>query len=151
MLFSKRENISSPFVKSQILLKSVLSEEPKHSLEINENLQPSSDEFSKDDDSTFFLLNRTRNTKLERQFKKKQSTITAESSHTLTMDAPRGCHVYAKRDVAKSTKQKLVTVHNKNKVERKIAALEDAETRSHMELDKPIKFFAVKDYQKNTN
>ena len=39
---------------------------------------------------------------------------------------------------------------DKHYLERKIAALKDAETRSDMELNKPLKIFAAKDYQKKT-
>ena len=126
-----------------------------HSLEIDENLQLSPDEFPKDGDSTIFLRDRTRNTKLESQFKRKRSTIAKETTHTITMETPRGRQVHAKRDVSKTTKQES-TSHSPQQKQKgckyslywKIAALKDAKTRSEMELSKPLKMLAAGDYRK---
>ena len=83
--------------------KRILTEKPNKSLENDKQLQLSPEEFPKDDDSTIFLRDRTMNTKLEGQFKKKRGIIAAESSHIITIEAPRGRQTYSKRDVAKPT------------------------------------------------
>ena len=98
------------------------------------------------------LRDRTKNTKLEGQLKKKSGTIVAESDHTVTMETKRGGQVLSKRDIAKtksaSHSPKTDTKKgNSHSLERKIAALKDAEERSEMELNKPLNFFAAKDYK----
>ena len=40
------------------------------------------------------------------------------------------------------------TVGDSRSLERKIAALKDAEARSEVELNKPLQYFAAKDYKK---
>ena len=130
-------------------------EKPKHCLEIDKNLELSPDEFPKDGDSTIFLRDRTRNSKLESHFKRKRSTIAKETAHTITMETPRGRQVYAKRDVSKTTKQEG-TSHSPQQKQKgckyplywKIAAFKDAITRSEMELSKPLKMLAAGDYRK---
>ena len=133
-------------------IKSLLTEKPKNCLENDDTLQLSPDDFPKDDDSTVFLRDKTKNTKLESQFKKKKGTITNETKHTITMDTNRGRQVISKRDVVKTksastSPKKLTRRGNSHSLERKIAALNDAEARSEMELNKPLKFFAGTDYK----
>ena len=134
-----------------------ITEKPKNCLENEETLQLSPEDFPKDDDSTIFLRDRTKNTKLEGQFKKRHGSIVAESNHTITLQNNRGRQVISKRDIAKqkSTSYSPKTRNQQNKggnshsLERKIAALKDAETREEMELNKPLKAF-IKRKEKQT-
>ena len=81
----------------------------------------------------------------------------AESNHTITLQNNRGRQVISKRDIAKqkSTSYSPKTRNQQNKggnshsLERKIAALKDAETREEMELNKPLKAF-IKRKEKQT-
>ena len=81
----------------------------------------------------------------------------AESNHTITLQNNRGRQVILKRDIAKqkSTSYSPKTRSQQNKggnshsLERKIAALKDAETREEMELNKPLKAF-IKKKEKQT-
>ena len=110
----------------------------------------------KDDDSTIFLRDRTKNTKLESQFKKKRRTIAAESSHAITVETPRGRQTFSERNVAKPTTRKGKSTSPKQKqpgdkysLERKLAALKEAEN-AKPEENKPQKPSAAKDSkQKN--
>ena len=98
-----------------------------------------------------FLRDRTKNPKLESQCKKKKGTKTQEIAHTLTLDTNRRRQVVSKRDVAKSASsspQKNKGRGDSCSLERKIAALKDAEARSEMELNKPLYCFAARDYEK---
>ena len=134
-------NKNSPFElvfgRKPNTIKEIITEKPKNCLETEEALQLTPEDFPKDDDSTIFLRDRTKNTKLEGQFKKRQGNIVAESSHTITLENERGRQVISKRDVTKqkSTSYSPKTRNQKNKgrnshsLERKIAALKDAEER----------------------
>ena len=81
----------------------------------------------------------------------------AESNHTITLQNNRGRQVISKRDIAKqkstSYSPKRRSQQNKggnsHSLERKIAALKDAETREEMELNKPLKAF-IKKKEKQT-
>ena len=111
----------------------ILTEKPNKCSENDKQLQLSPEELPKNDDSTVFLRDRTKNTKLESQFKKKRGTIAAESSHTITIETPRGGQTYSKRDLAKpTTKMENHPAQNKqprgkHSFERKLAALKEAE------------------------
>ena len=94
------------FERKPNTVKSILTEKPNKCLQNDKQLQLSHEEFPKDNDSTIFLRDRTKNTKLESQFKKKRGAIAAESSHTFTIETPRGRQIYSKRDVAESTTKK---------------------------------------------
>ena len=123
-------------------IKSLLTEKPRNCLENDSTRQLSPDDFPKDDDSTVFLRDRTKNTQLESQFKKKKGIITKETAHTLPLDTTRDRQVVSKREVAKAKTKSASTSLKKNtqkrnshSLERKIAALNDAEARSEMELN----------------
>ena len=79
-------NKTSPFEqvfgRKPNTIKEIITEKPKNRLENEETLQLSPEDFPKDDDSTIFLRDRTKNTKLEGQFKKRHGSIVAESNHT---------------------------------------------------------------------
>ena len=113
-------NSSSPFDKvfgqKPNTIKNLLVEKPKSCLEIDNILQLSPKDFPKDDDSTTLMRNKTRKTKLERQFAKKKGQIVTESEHTITMDTPKGRQVISKRDVAKFKKKQKPhrTAHKQN-------------------------------------
>ena len=139
-------------------IKEIITEIPKTCLETEDALQLTPEDFPKDDDSTIFLRDKTKNTKLEGQFKKRHGSIVAESSHTITLENERGRQVIAKRDIAKQrsmshnpkTKTQKTKGGNSHSLERKIAALKNAEEREEMELNKPLKTFIKKKEDKNT-
>ena len=139
-------------------IKEIITEIPKTCLETEDALQLTPEDFPKDDDSTIFLRDKTKNTKLEGQFKKRHGNIMAESSHTITLENERGRQVIAKRDIAKQrskshnpkTKTQKTKGGNSHSLERKIAALKNAEEREEMELNKPLKTFIKKKEDKNT-
>ena len=148
-------NGNSPFEqvfgKKPNTVKSILAEKPNKYLENDKQLQLSLDEFPKDDDYRIFLRDRTKITKLESQFKKKRETLAAESSHTITIETQRGRQTYSKRDVAKPTTRKGKSTSPKQKqpgdkdaLERKFAALKEAE-KAKPEENKPQKPSATKD------
>ena len=133
-------------------VKEIITEKPNHCLENDNTVKLSPDEFPKDDDSTIFQRDQTTNTKLEGQFEKKSGPIVAESDHTVTMETKRERQVISKRHIAKKKSASHIQKTNtkigiSHSLERKIAALKDADERSEMELNKPLKFFAAKDYK----
>ena len=153
-------NKISPFEKifgrKPNTINEIITEKPENCLANDKDLKLTPDEFPKDDGSTQFLRNRTKDTKLEGQFKKRQGTVVAGSSHTVTLENQRGRQVITKRDIAKnkSASESTKTRSRRNKdgnshsLESKIAALKDADARREMELNKPLKYFAKKKGEK---
>ena len=80
-------------------------------------------------------------------------TFVAESKHTVTMETKRGRQLISKTDTAKKSASHSAKTNikrgNSHSLERKVAALKEAEERNEMELNKPLKFFAANDYKTN--
>ena len=74
---SRAANSSNPFEKvfgrKPNTIKNLLTEKPQTCLEDDETLKLSSDKLPKDDNSTVFLRDRTKNTKLETQCRKRKA------------------------------------------------------------------------------
>ena len=68
----------------------MLIEKPSKCLENDSQIELEPDDFPKDEDSTIYISNKTKGTKLESQFQRKTSTITDESKHTITMKDKKG-------------------------------------------------------------
>ena len=103
------------------------------------------DAFPKEEDSTIFVRNRTRGTKLDGTFDRKRGRIVGESSHTVTMQHPNESQpkVYAKRDVAKPpNKPKRPKSTNAPKTQAQVQIKERATSarreKEQLQTDKPI-------------
>ena len=128
---NKNSPFEQVFGRKPNTVKEIITERPNHCLEDDNTLNLCPDQFAKDDDSTIFPRDRTKNTKLEGQFKKKSGTVVAESDHTVRMETKRGRQVISKRDIAKKksashSPKKNTKKGNSHSLEKKIAALKDA-------------------------
>ena len=111
-------------------VKNLIIEKPKPCLENDKTLQLSPEEFPRDYDSTVFMRNKTRNTKLEGQFSKKKGNIVQETEHTVTMSTPRGRQVISKRDIVKVKKTKKRFLQPKEKATAREQSLPREKNRS---------------------
>ena len=132
-------NHSSPFENEKI----IEIEKPKTSSENYSALQLSPEDFPRESDSTLLLRDRLKNTKLEAQFIPRKGRVVSESALTVTLQSSRERQIISKRDVAKtkskSTSQSPRMKRQKGDVksrslERKVAALRDAEKRAASSL-----------------
>ena len=100
------------------------------------------DKFRIEEDSTIYIRNKTKDTKLGLQFQRKTGTITDESKHAIAIkDIKRKSQEVANRDIAKTPDRKLLNSRHyspqRNSLERKLATLQDAEQCCNLELSNP--------------